>query len=174
MADTDTGKTALAPDEFLEAARKAKARLRELGKALGPSYSGDGNVSLWHDQIFGVDINPSGKVDLPIPLVVGNANGGLFCALNVMPDAKADVVFSQGATVTFTFKMASQQEGPFEDVGPTVCMTAPEGGITRQPGDTVYKVFLPHFQKPWVAVGLEFSGTISGGNLICGLGLAAR
>lgn len=172
MAESEAAK-AMSGEEFLEAARKAKARVRELGKAAGPSY-GQGNTSLWHDQIFGADIKPEGTVDLPIPLRVGSHNGGLYAALNVMANAEEPCVFAEGATVTFTFKMAKDEEGPYSEVGPTVCMKAPEGGISGEAGDTLFRIALPDFQLPYVTVSLEFSGTITGGNLICGLGMAAR
>lgn len=160
--------------EFLEAARKAKAHIRSLGKSLGPCYSSGGNTSLWYDQVFGADIEPDDTQALPVPLRVGSHSGGLYAALNVMPDAAAPCEFAEGSTVTFTFKMARDEAGPYSAVGPTICMKAPAGGLAVEPGDTVFRVALPDFPEPYVMVELEFSGTISGANLVCGLGLAAR
>lgn len=171
---TTTPPEPMTGEEFLEASRKAKARVRELGKSLGPCYTQGGNTSLWYDQIFGADIAPSGTKSLPIPLRVGSHSGGLYAALNVMANATAPCKFSEGATVTFKFKMAKDEAGPYSAVGPTICMTAPSGGIDVEPGETAFRVALPDFPQPYVLCELVFSGTISGANLICGLGLAAR
>lgn len=163
----------MANSDYLSESRKAKHDAIKNGASTGPVF-GRGATSFWNDQIFQSVITPEETVECGTPLHVGSHSGALYVALNAMPDNTEDVVFPKDSTITFTFLVGSDEDGEFRDIGPTVCVKAPEDGITVEPGQTAVRVALPDFPLPLLKLKLEFDGDITGGKLEAGLGYAAR
>lgn len=161
--------------DWLAGREAAQVAAVKSGRTNGPAFNpGGANTSLWYDQIFGADITPSGKVICPNALRVGATNQALYAALNADANNEGPMSFPSGSTITFEFQVSDRQDGTFKDIGPTVCVMAPSEGITAEPGDTICRVALPNFPVPWAKINITFTGSITGGLCVAGLGHAAR
>lgn len=150
-----------------------KERIRQ-GLTEAFSYSENGQTTLWFDQVFDYDIVPEDTVVCETPLQVGSHQGSLFVVLNASRDNAEPLEFPEDATIAFSFLTAKTEDGEYSDIAPTVCVKAPKDGMSYEPGETITRVMLPNFPLPWCKLKLEFSGEITGGTIIAGLGYAAR
>lgn len=155
--------------DAFEAQRLARAR------RAGPCYCGAGvSITPFHDQHFGLDLEPVGVVNCPRPLRVGAVNQGLEVMLLASPGNADTLIIPAGSTVTMTFLQGDAEDGTFEDVGPSICVKAPADGMQAEPCHCVCRFPLPNFSKPWLMVSLEFAGAITGGKVDCVLNLMPR
>lgn len=165
----------MSADQTLQDIRNAKKHLRESAVSAGPRFSPNGSAtSIWNDQVFEREITPSGEVECGTALRAGSTGQALYIALNASATNEAEMEIPKNSTITFTLLQADEEEGEFEEVGPTICMKAPADGMVIEPGDTICRVALNDMQKPWLKIKIEFSGAITGGTCIAGLGYAAR
>ena len=161
--------------EFADGRDAYEKERRERGKRLGPCYHPGGlSFTPFFDQYFERDMEPVGTVACRQPLRVGATQGGLEVMLLASPLNTENVVFPAGSTITISYLQGDSEDGPFEDVGPTVCVKAPLEGMEAGPCHSLVQLPLPNFKKPWLMVNLEFAGAITGGKLDCILNLAAR
>lgn len=173
MSQTPETPTVTEAPDFTAESRKAYRDRIKQGASAGPTYN-PGNVSLWADQIFEYDITPSGSVTCENVLRAGATSQALSCALVASMDNAGTLTVPKNGTITFEFEISETEDGTFQNIGPTICLTAPEGGMTAKPGDTLCRVALPDFPLPWLKLKLTFTGSISGGTLAAGLAYAAR
>ncbi len=82
------------------------------------------------------------------------------------------LVVARGASLTLTLLQADAVDGKFEEVGPTVCVTAAEA--TNIEADCLVARFaIGNMTKPWAKVKLDVSG-VTGGLIDVALGYVAR
>lgn len=169
---TDPTPETQSPEDFLQAQNAAKRHLVEKGRGAGFAYSPHGNPAIIYHQLFEAGIEPSGSCECSKALAVGSTGGALSVVLVAAPDTEDAVTAAAGATITASFLQGDSPEGEFEEVGPTICVTAPTGGMSAEAGGLLCRFHPGNFAKGWLKVNLEFSGTISGGNLDCALSYA--
>ena len=161
--------------EFLEAARAAKSELVKSGLRAGPAYCGDnGRPLLWYDQFFGKGITPKGEIECPCALRVGATQNALDVALVASHSNAGPLSVPEGATVTLILLEGNAPDAAFVEVGPSVCVTAPVGGMTADPDMPLARFALGAMKKPWCKVKLVIDGEITGGTLDAALVYAAR
>lgn len=158
--------------QFYEDMLKFKADRIGMARTGGPAY-GDQPL-IWFDQIFEWGLTPAGEVDCCQPLRVGATQNSLDVVLRASNANEGPVEIPAGSTITLTLSQAERVDGDFEEVGPTICVKAPDGGMSCQPNELCARFALGNFTKPWLKVKLEFSGAISGGTMDCGLAYAPR
>lgn len=160
--------------DFYKQMHEAEAdRLRQTRKS-GPAYSDRGHPLIWNGQVFGREIKPAGEVVCEQPLHVGSTQNALDLIIVACNANEDTLVCPKDSTITVAFKMADKEAGPYEDVGPTVCVKAPEDGISAEPDELVVRVPLGNFAKPWVKPAITFTGTITGGNVDVALSMVNR
>ena len=81
---------------------------------------------------------------------------------------------SAGCKLTLDLLHADTPNGEFEEVGPSICVTAPAEGLTVGRDEQIVRFALGNMVKPWCNVKLTIDGTISGGNIDIALGYVAR
>lgn len=128
----------------------------------------------WYDQAFDREITPAGTVSCAQALRAGSTQNALDVILVANINNEGPLTAAAGATVTFTFQQADERDGEYTEVGPTICVRAPNDGISADPGMTFFRAPAGNFRKPWLRVKLAFDGTITGGTLDCFLSYAAR
>ena len=162
--------------QFNEDMDQWKRDLVDRGRGAGPAYAGDdaGMPLVWHDQIFGERFEPSGSVHCERALRAGRTQNSLDVILVASVANEEPLLIPAGATITATFMTADSEEGVFEEVGPSICVRAPQAGMEIEPGALVCRFAAGNFRKPWLMVRLEFSGSITGGLMDCGLGYVPR
>lgn len=163
--------TAMTGSEILDGIRAAKeGRLRQ-GLRSGPVY---GEAPLvWHDQVFGREETPAGTISCKQALRVGAMQNSLD-VLVVASHKNGDkpLVVAKGGSLTLTLLQADAVDGKFEEVGPTVCVTANEA--TNVESDCLVARFaIGNMTKPWAKVKLDVSG-VTGGLIDVALGYVAR
>lgn len=165
----------MAEKSFLEEAREAKEDLIKSGASCGPMYSDNhGGAPLkWYDQYFGRNFAPGASVSCPTALRVGATQHGLDVIIVASHGNTAPVVAAAGGTITLTLYQSDSQDGTFEEVGPTICVKAPAGGISAEPCFELARFAIGDFKKPWLKVKLECV-SVTGGNIDCALHYAAR
>lgn len=163
-------------DEFEELKRKILMR----GKRSGPGYVADDECKplIWYDQCFEREIKPAGTVNCAKAQRVGATQNGLDVALVASNANTEDLIVAAGATITFKFLQGDDENGRpgavFEEVGPSICVKAPDAGMTIGQDCLVVKVCPGNFKKPWLKLVLEFEGAITGGTVDAALLYAAR
>lgn len=171
---TETGAEsgAAAPQDFLKSLRKAKQERIRSGLAAGPSY-GSGPL-IWFDQVFVRDVELAGTIESEFALRVGATQNSLDVAIVANDLNKADLSIPAAATLTLTLLQGDEADGEFEEVGPTICVTAPASGISAAPGCLVARFALGNMCKPWCKVKLVVVGECTGGTVDIGLAYKAR
>lgn len=163
------------PECFAENHVRAKVARLKSGLRSGPCYHDpEGAPLVFFDQVFGRALEPAGNVDCKAPLRVGQTQNGLDVILVASHANAGPIRVAAGATITLTLKQGEKPDGEFVEVGPTICVKAPEQGIEAEPDHLVARFALGNFSQPWLKVSLDFAGTISGGSIDCALGYIAR
>lgn len=170
-----TESTALDPKEFDKALRNSWEERRRLSQRSGPRYNDpESDPLIWYDQIWEREITPSGTVNGTYALRVGGTQNALDVILVGSHANTGAVQAASGATVTLMCLQADSEDGTFEAVGPSYCVTAPTEGIKADPDALFCRIPIGNFRKPWLKIKLVFSGTISGGTLDAALSYQAR
>lgn len=167
-------KTEMTAEEFETALHDFKDHIVERGRHVGPVFSANGVPAMWYDQIFEENFDPAGTVNCKTALRVGKTHNGLDVVIVANPSNTGELVVPAGSTITMSFLHADKVDGTYEDVGPTICVTAPLGGYRIRPGGQVARFAIGDFKKPWLMVTVEFSGSITGGKVDCVLAHAPR
>lgn len=160
----------MTPDEFLELRGKTADALVADGRAPGPVY-GSRRPVIWHDQRFGSGLTLAGTVDCPTALRAGATQGALDVA--IVADMDAPLIVAEGASITLVPLEGDSPDGPFTEAGPSVCITAPAGGMRAEAGDLLARLPVGDRSRPWLKVRLEVTGDIQGTATV-GLALLAR
>lgn len=161
--------------EFLEGARAARSERLRAGRRNGPSYCGDNPRPLiWHDQVFGRELAPAGDLECPEALRVGATQNSLDVAIVASHANAGPLSVPEGASLTVIPLQGDTAEGGFAEVGPSVCVTAPAGGLTVEPDMLLARFALGGMQKPWCKVKLSIDGAITGGLIDVALAYTAR
>lgn len=165
----------ISAQDFQEGRRRFHDALLARASRSGPVYSGGASsFTPWYDQLFDIDIEPVGSVSCVQALRVGATRQSLEVVLLASHANTSPILFPAGSTITVSYMQGESEEGTFEDVGPTICVKAPNNGMEIEPDHVVARFPLPDFAKPWTMVNLEFSGAITGGKLDCALNFIAR
>lgn len=177
MATSET--PAVTPAEtqsFEDALSEFKRELPKRGLRSGPFYQSDYGTAAapWYDNVFDRKLTPSGTVKCKMPLQVGHANNALDVVLLASHANEGDLTIPAGSTITIKFKQSDSRDGAYEDVGPTICQTAPTGGFKVRPDSEVARFCAHRFSKQWVKVELIFTGSITGGTVDCALAYMPR
>lgn len=173
--NTPTTPAAMTGPEFETALHQFKDFQAERAKHVGPVFSTGGVPAIWFDQLFNKDaFVPTGTVNCENALRVGKTHNGLDVVVIANGNNTGDLVVPAGSTITMSFLHSDALDGSFEDVGPTICVTAPTGGKKVRPGGTVARFAIGDFTKPWLMVKVAFSGSITGGKVDCGLSYTPR
>jgi len=161
--------------EFLEGAREAKRERVRQGLRSGPIYAGDNaQPIIWYDQVFGREITPTGTVECEHSLRVGATQSSLDVVI-VASHANTDpLTVAEGAMLEIVLMQADEADGTFEEVGPSVCVTAPLGGMEIDPDMLVARFAVGNMTKPWCKVKLSVQGDITGGLVDVALAYMAR
>lgn len=163
---------AITGKDFLDGRRQAAEERRRFGLAGGPSF---GNVpNVWGDQLFGFELSPTGTVEPPTALRVGATQNGLDVILVASHSNEGDLTVSAGCKLTLDLMHCDTPDGEFEEVGPSICVTAPAEGLTVGRDEQIIRFALGNMVKPWAKLKLTIDGTISGGNIDVALGYVAR
>lgn len=167
---------AISADDFKSGIDAFHRDLDDKAKGVGPSYVGDGKFkpTVWHNQKFASRIEPLGTVNCPQALSVGRTLNALDVMLIASATNESPVLFPAGSTITMTFLQSDEEEGVYEEVGPTICVMAPASGKSAEAGEIIARFPMEDFSKPWLMVTLEFSGSISGGLCDCILSYTPR
>ena len=158
--------------EFLEGRRLAAGERARSARAAGPVFGGGPLV--WGDQLFGGDIVPTGSIEPDTALRVGTTGNALDIVVVASPANAGELTVSAGCKLTLDLMQADTAEGSFEEVGPSICITAPESGFAVRPDGLVARFALGNMSRPWAKVKLTIDGTGSGGNIDIALAYAAR
>lgn len=163
-------------EEFQKALADYKAELLNRGRMQGPCYVGDDETKplVWYDQLFDRNLEPAGVINCQTPLRVGKTNNSLDVIIKACDANDGELIFPAGSTITMRFLHGDSEDGVFEDVGPTICVTAPLAGKSIEPGCEVARFSPGRFKKPWLMVNVEFSGAITGGKVDCALSYMPR
>lgn len=157
---------------FMKNLRAAKRARLESGRAVGPAYNG--GPCIWFDQIFAQDKALSGAIESEYPLRVGATHNALDVAIVASQRNEADMLIPAGATLTLTLLQCDTDDGEFEEVGPSICATAPAAGIVAAPGGEVFRFALGNMTKPWCKVKLTVTGDCGAGTVDIGLAYTPR
>lgn len=158
--------------EYLDGRRLAASERERFGRASGPAF---GNTPLvWGDQLFGFELEPTGTVEPENALRVGATQNGLDVIIVASHANDGDLTISAGCKLTLDIMQSDTVNGVFEEVGPSICITAPAGGLVIGRGELVARFALGNMSKPWAKVKLTIDGTISGGNIDIALAYVAR
>ncbi len=162
---------AMTGTEFLDGQRAAKDERLRQGLRSGPVY---GEAPLvWYDQVFGREETPTGTINCKQALRVGATQNALdVIVVASHKNGAKPLVVAKGASLTLTLLQADAVDGKFEEVGPTVCVTANEA--TNVEADCLVARFaIGNMTKPWAKVKLDVSG-VTGGLIDVALGYVAR
>ena len=162
----------LTGQEFLESSRLAASERIRYGAGAGPSYNK--GPLIWGDQRFGWEMTPTGTVEPPTALRVGATQNGLDVVVIASHSNADDLTISAGCKLTLELMHGDTADGEFEEVGPSVCITAPAEGLTIGRDELIARFALGNMVKPWAKVKLTVDGTISGGKIDIALGYVAR
>lgn len=163
---------AITGKDYLDGRRQAAEERMRFGLACGPAY---GNVpTVWGDQLFGFEMTPTGTVEPPTALRVGATQNGLDVILVASHSNEGNLTVSAGCKLTLDLLHADTADGEFEEVGPSICVTAPAEGLTVGRDEQIIRFALGNMVKPWAMVKLTIDGTISGGTIDVALGYVAR
>ncbi len=167
---------AISGKDFLEAGRLARQERLRIGLRSGPVYNGSGGAPLiWYDQVFVREATPAGTVESEHALRVGATQNSLDVLLAASHANAGPLVVPAGTMLTLGLLEADTEDGPFTAVGPTVCVTAPEGGLSVDPDLCVARFALGTMTKPWCKVTLTVDGgEISGGTVDVALAYVPR
>lgn len=163
--------TAMTGSEILDGIRAAKEERLRQGLRSGPVY---GEAPLvWHDQVFGREETPAGTISCKQALRVGAMQNSLdVLVVASHKNGTKPLVVAKGGSLTLTLLQADAVDGKFEEVGPTVCVTANEA--TNVESDCLVARFaIGNMTKPWAKVKLDVSG-VTGGLIDVALGYVAR
>lgn len=161
--------------EFLEGARAAKEERQRIGRRSGPTYCGDNPRPLvWYDQVFGREIAPAGDIECPEALRVGATQNSLDVVLVASHANAGNLVVDAGSSITVVLLEGDRPGGTFEEVGPSICVTAPADGLTVEPDMLVARFAIGNMVKPWCKLKLSFDGVINGGTVDAALAYTAR
>lgn len=158
--------------DFLESRRLAAFERIRYGAGAGPSYNKGPLV--WGDQRFGWELTPTGTVEPPTALRVGATQNGLDVVVIASHSNADDLTISAGCKLTLDLMQCDTPDGVFEDVGPSICLTAPAEGMTIGRDELVARFALGNMGKPWAKVKITVDGTISGGKIDIALAYVAR
>lgn len=157
----------LTAEEFLEGRQALERSLRESGRNVGPCYMENGHVPAWHDQYFERGMEPAGSVNCRHALRVGSTNSALDVVLQASPQNAGPLICAAGASITVTYMQADTEDGVYEAVGPSQCITAPASGMEVAPGEILWRFSIGNSARPWLMVNLDFAGTFTGGKADC-------
>lgn len=163
---------AITGKDYLEGRRQAAEERVRFGLASGPAF---GNMPLvWGDQLFGWELVPTGTLEPETALRVGATQNGLDVLLVASHSNEGDLTVSAGCKLTLELMHGDTADAKFEEVGPSVCITAPAEGLTIGRDELIARFALGNMVKPWAKVKLTVDGTISGGKIDIALGYVAR
>lgn len=162
------------PDAFREDLHAFKDDIVKRGQRSGPRFSMTPQPLIWHDQVFGRGIEPTGTVNCPQALRVGSTLNSLDVVLVAANENDGPLLIPAGSTITMSFMQGNSEDGAFEAVGPTICIKAPAAGMEVEPDGLVARFPAGNFTKPWLMVSVEFSGAITGGKVDCALSFMPR
>lgn len=145
--------------EFLELRRQAATLRREEGRAPGPCYGAQRPV-IWYDQRFGSALALVDTVECPTALRVGSTQEALDIA--IAADMDAPLTVAEGSSITLVILEADSPDDVFTESGPSICVTAPTGGMTAEPGALLVRLPVGNRNKPWMKVRLLITGSIQG------------
>ena len=158
--------------EYLDGRRLAASERARSARAAGPVFGGGPLV--WGDQLFGGDIVPTGSIEPDTALRVGTTGNALDIVVVASPANAGELTVSAGCKLTLDLMQSDTVNGVFEEVGPSICITAPAGGLVIGRDELVARFALGNMSKPWAKVKLTIDGTISGGNIDIALAYVAR
>lgn len=165
----------MAKSTFAQNHEAYEAELKRAGLRSGPEYNENESAPLvWYDQLFEREATPTGTVKCTQPLRVGSNQNGLDVILVASHANEGELVFPAGATITCKTLGADSLDETFAEIGPSICFSAPTGGIAVEPDHLVCRFPLSNLKKIWVKVELAFTGSVTGGTVDCGLGYIAR
>lgn len=161
--------------EAYESLEAAHDYCHAVSERSGPVYR-DNNATplVWHDQVLERELAPAGTLDCARPFRCGNTGNGLDLMLVASHSNTGNVSAAAGAAVTIKTLQGDAPDGPFEAVGPSLCVTAPADGISAEPDALFCRVALGNFTRPWLKINLSFAGSISGGKLDAAVSYMAR
>lgn len=158
--------------EYLDGRRLAAEERVRFGQAAGPSY---GNTPLvWGDQLFGWEMEPTGTLEPENALRVGATQNALDVIIVASHANEGDLTVSAGCKLTLDLMQADAPDGSFEEVGPSICITAPAAGLTIGPDELLARFALGNMSKPWAKIKLTIDGAISDGKIDIALSYVAR
>lgn len=158
--------------EFLETARAAKEERLRQGLRSGPVY---GEAPLvWYDQVFGREISPAGEVECAQALRVGSTQNALDVIFVASHANEGVLKVAEGTTITVIMLEGDKPGGEFTEVGPSICVKAPAGGLEVEPDCLVARFALGNMNKPWAKCRVKIEGGITGGTVDVALGYVAR
>lgn len=156
---------ALTGPESLESYRNMQEEIVRRGRACNFKYGVAPHQ--WYDQFFQRDLDPNGKIVCENPLRIGSVNNRLdvivVCSFD--EDEYKEITVNAGSKITVNLQEADEPDGPFADVGPTVCVTAPTPNTILHPGELVARFPIGNMRKPWAKCEVEFDGGITGGKV---------
>lgn len=141
----------------------------------GPVYTGDGGAPLvWGDQLFQREITPAGEIECENALRVGATQNGLDMILVASHANEGPLKVAAGATITVIMLEADSADGEFEEVGPSVCVKAPQGGLEVWPDCLVARFALGNMARAWAKLKIRVEGEVTGGLVDAALSHAPR
>ncbi len=173
MAEGDTQVTtpAAGNTDFLANVQAAKEDLLRRGRRSGPVFGEAPLVS--YDQVFAREQTPSGTIDCPQALRVGSTQNALdVIVVASHKNGDTPLAVSKGATLTLDLYQSDKVNGEFEEVGPTICITAKEA-MQVMADCLVFRFAIGDMTMPWAKVKLACTG-ISGGLIDVALAYTAR
>lgn len=158
--------------EFWEGRERAVRERARQARSGGPVF---GNAPLvWWDQLFGRELTPGGTLEPETALRVGNSGNALDVIVVASHANTEDLTVSAGCKLTLDLLHADTPDGPFAETGPSICITAPDTGLTIPPDALVARFALGNMHKAWAKVRLTTDGLLSGGTIDIALAYAAR
>lgn len=137
------------------------------GKSHGLSY--EDTVNKWWDQYFEMEVNPAGTHTCATPLRFGQTHYRLDIVLIASSQNNTPIHINKGTQITVSLEQADQPDGQFEELGPSVCITAGDDmDINRE--CPIFRFHLGDSVKAWVKPKIEFGAGITGGTVDVALG----
>lgn len=134
------------------------------------SYGTQDTPTPWYNQFFEKEIElTAADYTCENALRVGSVRSSLMVVL-IASHCNGDtpVKVAAGDTITISLQQSDQQDGTFDDVGPSFCVTAPADGIEANADCKLLDVNLGNMTKPWAKVKIKGTAT---GKIDVALGL---
>lgn len=159
-------------DAKLAESYQNRTRISQRG---GPVYHDpESDPLIWYDQVLERELTPTGSLVCTHTMRVGKTQNALDFILVGSNQNTGKVTAAKGATITIKTLQSDTEDGTYEAVGPSLCVTAPNEGISAEKNALFCRVAIGNFHKPWLKISLEFTGVITGGTLDAALGYVPR